>query len=136
MSLYATHQRCKNYLILLLSFRCRFHLTKFPGQSKQRLLHRPMHDDGYPVESRKLLPRCAAGDSPVPSWFGEPCSAYHETHSQDNPSDRHGTRLSDSFHQTGCCGPPVTDLLSKVLSLIHISEPTRLRYVSRMPSSA
>ena len=41
---------------------------------------------------------------------------YHRIHSQDSPSDIHGTQPSDTLHQMACYEPQGAGLQSEVLS--------------------
>lgn len=84
--------------------------------STHTLRHRQGHDGGGPNNSHRLRQQCEVGGSSSQEALGVKHRVCRKTHSRDNPSDRHGTRLSDSLHQKVCCGQQEASLQSGVLS--------------------
>ena len=75
-----------------------------------------VHGDDPVSDNHKQQLQFEAGDSPNLEAHAVRHIVCRKTRSQDNPSDRHGTLLSDSPRQKACCEPQVADLQSKVLS--------------------
>ena len=71
-------------------------------QSRHRLLHRPMHDDGFQGYNHIRQQRCEAGGLANRGTCDERHKGYRRTHSRDSPSDIHGTRPSGNLHQRVC----------------------------------
>ena len=81
------------------------------------LLHRLMHDGDFRVDNHKLRLQFEAGDSPNLEAHAVRHIVCHKTRSQDNPSDRHETRLSDNFRRMACYEQRVVIPLSEVQSV-------------------
>ena len=90
--------------------------TGFPLLSRHMPQHQPVHYDGFPVDNHTLLQQYEADDWVNQGKLDVIRTAYRKTRSQDNPSDRHGTRLSGSPHRMACCGQQEASLQSGVLS--------------------
>ena len=89
----------------------------FPLQSRHRLRHRQGRDDGSPADSHTLRLRCEADGWQGRGKLCEIRTGYRKTHNPGNPSDRHGRRPSDNFHQKDDYGPQGVSPQLAVLSV-------------------
>ena len=72
-----------------------------------RLQHPPVHGDDSLNQSHMPRLQYAAGGSPDQEEHDEKHIACRRIHSLDNPSDRHGIRLSDNSRQMLYYVPPM-----------------------------
>ena len=80
-------------------------------------LRQQVHGDDSLSSNHTRLQRCGAGGF---LSLGTPDGRHtvcHKTHSQDNPSDIHETRLSDNFRRMACYEQRVVIPLSEVQSV-------------------
>ena len=90
--------------------------TGFPLLSRHMPQHQPVHYDGFPVDNHTLQQQYEADDWVNQGKLDVIRTAYRKTRSQDNPSDKHGIRLSGILHQKAYYGLQGADPLSMVQS--------------------
>ena len=69
------------------------------------LLRRQGHYDGSLSSNHIRLQQSGVGGSQDSGMLCVRLPACRKIHSQDSPSDIHGTQPSDTLHQMACCGP-------------------------------
>ena len=87
-----------------------------------KLQHRPVHGGDSPTHNHRLQLQFEAGGFLNQGILAVKHKAYRRTHSQDSPSDRHGTQPSNNPHRMACGEQQVVNLLSEVLSVLTLKE--------------
>ena len=91
--------------------------TGFLLLSRHMPQHQPVHYDGFPVDNHTPQQQYEADDWVNQGKLDVIRTEYRKTRSQDNPSDKHGIRLSGILHQRAYCVLRGEDPQSMVQSL-------------------